>query len=454
MTKNRSTTTSRNTKVSSDVLQLPENRGSAVDAGRSVAQNTLYPRWLREAQDAARMILRSPDFLNQFLAAVKKQGLVGEEKAALVVLIVIVSRLLKRPLNLMLKGRSASGKNFVVRKVLSLVPRTAVIEITSSSARAWNYAEDAFCHRLVLLQERNEASGAVHPMRLLISEGKLVRIVTVRENGRWVTKRFVSRGPIASISTTTKDRLEPDDESRSLSLWTDESEAQTARIVHAYGYERRLSTFERRAWREIHNLLQQRSRHEILLPRWLRRFADHVYTKDLKVRRYYPAFIEACRTVALIRSFQKGLSSGDGVTVDFIDVAITASIMGEVSAESIHKSEGQVAETRKVVEQISRSKNGAPVGRKDLVAALRISKDQAFRMLSNADGAGAIFRANKNEKSNRKLYLPTPRPRFVPDPAELFEMLTDNDVPNRVEWINPLTGKATVYTRRRFAGKR
>ena len=414
----------------------------------------LTPGELRMAQDAARMILGSPDLFSEFLEAVRRQGLVGEEKAALVILIVVVSRLLKRPLNLMLKGKSSSGKNHVVRKVLSLVPRSAVIEITSSSARAWNYSRDAFRHRLVLLQERNEASGAVHPMRLLISEGKLVRLVTTRENGQWVTKRYVAQGPIASISTTTKDRLEPDDESRSLSCWTDESEAQTARIVHAYGFERRLSTFDRRAWREIHNLLQQRSHREILLPRWLHRFADLVYTKDLKVRRYYPAFVEACRTVALIRCFQKSPSSCGRLMVDFIDVAIAASIMDEVSAESIHKSEGPIGETRKVVEQISRSKNGAPVGRKDLEVELRISRGQAYRMLSSAADAGAIYRVNKPVKGNAKRYLPTPRPRFVPRPAELYAMLDDSEVPNRVEWVHPLTGKLVVHTRRRTGRKK
>jgi hypothetical protein len=411
----------------------------------------LTARERRETEDAARMILRSPDLLNQFLDAVKRQGLVGEEKAALVILIVVVSRLLKRPLNLLVKGRSSSGKNYAVRKVLSLVPRTAVIEITSSSARAWNYAEDDFCHRLVLLQEHNEAAGAVHPMRLLISEGKLIRLVTTREHGRWVTKRFVAHGPIASITTTTKDRLAPDDESRSISYWTDESNEQTARIVHAYGYEQPLSTFERRAWREIHNLLAERSHREISLPPWLHRLANLVYTKDLKVRRYYPAFVEACRATALIRSFQTRPSDKNQLTVDFVDVAMTAAILDEVSSESIHKAEGPMAETRATVEQISRSKNGAPVGPNDLTAALKISKDQAYRLLANAREAGAIYRANKNVKGGMKLYLATPRPRFVPDPAELYQMLGSSDVPNRVEWVHPLTGKVIVYERKRAA---
>jgi hypothetical protein len=411
-------------------------------------KNKLTPRDLREAQDAARMILASPDLFVQFLDAVKRQGLVGEEKAALVILIVVVSRLLKRPLNLLMKGKSSSGKNFAVRKVLSLVPSDAVIEITSSSARAWNYAEDDFCHRLVLLQERNEASGATHPMRLMISEGKLVRLVTIRENGRWVTKKFISKGPIATISTTTKDRLEPDEESRGISFWTDESEAQTARIVRAYGFDTQLPAFERKAWREIHHLLERSSHRDICLPPWLKRFADGVYTKDLKVRRYYPAFVEACRAVALMRSFQKGsrTSPKGRITVDFVDLAITASIMDEISAESIHRTEGQVAEIRKVVEQLSRSRDGTPVGKNDLMSEMAISKDQAYRMLNEAVEAGAIYRANKRAKGNVKLYLATPRPRFVPDPAELFQMLTESDVPNRIEWLHPITGEVVVYT--------
>jgi hypothetical protein len=41
---------------------------------------------------------------NEFLLAVKKVGLVGEELNALVVLIVAVSRLLPRPLSLFVKG--------------------------------------------------------------------------------------------------------------------------------------------------------------------------------------------------------------------------------------------------------------------------------------------------------------------------------------------------------------
>jgi hypothetical protein len=40
------------------------------------------------------------------------------------------------------------------------------------SALGWNHAGE-FCHRVVYLEEQNDASGAVHPARLLIRESRL-----------------------------------------------------------------------------------------------------------------------------------------------------------------------------------------------------------------------------------------------------------------------------------------
>src|SRR5690242_2542532 len=145
-------------------------------------------------------LLQNPDFFQQYYNALQRLGLVGEERNASVLLITAVSRLLDRPLNIMVKGQSSSGKNYAVNRVLRLVPEDAVRELSSSSAKAWNYAGDVFRHKIIYLQERNEASGAMHPARQLISEGQLIRLVPVMEGGVWKTKRFVAAGPIASIS--------------------------------------------------------------------------------------------------------------------------------------------------------------------------------------------------------------------------------------------------------------
>ena len=95
-----------------------------------------------------------------------------------------LSRILSRPLNAFVKGHSSAGKNWLVTRILRLTPRSAVAEITSASDKAWNYSGSNFRHRVVYVQEQNEAAGTIDPIRLLISEGKLVRIVTRFEGGK------------------------------------------------------------------------------------------------------------------------------------------------------------------------------------------------------------------------------------------------------------------------------
>jgi hypothetical protein len=206
-----------------------------------MGKHKVTQRERKRAEKEARKLLRSARFFNEFLLAVKKVGLVGEELNALVLLVVAASRLLPRPLSLFVKGHSSAGKNWLVTRVLRLMPKSAMAEITSASDKAWNYSQSDFRHRVVYLQERNDAAGNVHPIRLLISEGKLIRIVTGFENGKRVTKKHVARGPVAAISTTTKNRLEIDDETRHISIWVDESKEQTREIVRSYIRERRVN---------------------------------------------------------------------------------------------------------------------------------------------------------------------------------------------------------------------
>src|SRR5437660_4633798 len=97
---------------------------------------------LRRARAEAQKLLESERLCNAFLEAVKKDGLVGEEDAALALFVASVSRLRRRPLCVFVKGHSSSGKNWLVTRVLSLMPKSAFREITSASAKAWNYGED------------------------------------------------------------------------------------------------------------------------------------------------------------------------------------------------------------------------------------------------------------------------------------------------------------------------
>jgi hypothetical protein len=401
----------------------------------------------RREQKKARKLLQSPRFFNEFLRTIHRAGLVGEEQNALVLLIVVVSRILPRPLNVFVKGPSSGGKNWLVKKILRLAPKSAVVEITSASEKAWNYSGSDFRHRVVYVQEQNEAAGTIDPIRLFISEGKLIRIVTSFKDGKRVIKRYVARGPVAAISTTTKNRLKIDDENRHVSIWIDGSSEQTLRIAKAQTQQREpIGCKERRAWRAVHRLLEKKVGTDVVFPKWFEEIPDQLFVGDLRVRRYYPAFVEACRTVCLIRSFQpdRKLSKHGELVVDFADFAITALIFDSVFVESLHLGKGAGEATRKLFEKIH-AREKRPVEAKDIVSELKISKDKAYNKLRYAEQLGVIRRANKPERSNRKLFLPVPRPRFVPDPERLFRKLKDLD--ETVRFVHPLTEEWVIYRR-------
>ena len=399
------------------------------------------------AERDARKLLQSTRFFNEFLRAIKRAGLIGEEQNALVLLIVVVSRILPRPLNAFVKGPSSGGKNWLVTRILRLTPESAVAEITSASEKAWNYSGSDFRHRVVYVQEQNEAAGTIDPIRVFISEGKLIRIVTSFEKGKRVTKRYVARGPVAAISTTTRNRLKIDDENRHVSIWIDRSPEQTRRIAKSYTQQDEpMSCKESRTWHAVHRLLEKKIGTDVVFPKWFGQVAERLFTDDLRVRRYYPAFVEACRTVCLIRSFQPGrkLSKHGKLVVDFADFAITALIFDSVFVESLHLGKGGGEATRRLVEVIA-AREKRPVGVKDITKELKISKDKAYSKLRYANRAGVIRQANTPQKSNPKLYLSTPPPRFVPDPEKLFRKLKDLD--ETVRFVHPLTGEPVIYRR-------
>jgi hypothetical protein len=400
----------------------------------------------RKAERDAKKLLRSPRFFHELLLALKKDGLVGEEQNALVLFIVVVSRLLLRPLNAFVKARSSVGKNFLINKVLRLLPRHAIAEITSVSERAWNYMGTRLRHTVVYLQERNEAAGNVHPLRLLISEDKIIRRVTRWKDGRLSTRKYIAYGPVASISTGTK-QLKIDDQTRHISISLNETADQTRKIVKAYTRQSTcLSRQELRTWHMVQRLLEKRMGLEITFPEWFDRVGDWVFVKDPSVRRYYPAFIEACRTVCLIRSFQSRKSSGaTQLTVDFADFALTALIFDRVFVESLRLRKGVNESTRDLVDRLA-AQTGKPVSAKDVAREREVSMDRAYQVLRSAETAGVIERANEPEKGNLKLYLAVPPPRFVPDPKRLFRKLHLRET---VRIFHPIAGEEIVYRRKR-----
>jgi len=393
--------------------------------------------------ELVRMALH-PKFFSELLKMLHRAGLVGEDKNALALYVAAVSRLRKKPLNVLVKGSSGSGKNFIVKAVLGFIPPVEIEEITSSSGASWNYQGTKLRNKILYFQEENEAAGNVHPTRLLISENKIVRQITVRRGGAWTTEQQVTEGPVACISTTTKNHLEVDDESRHISLWVDETEDQTREIVQSMVEEREaLQPEDIQMLQGIQSHFKIRARVPIATPKWLKVVAAQINVENLRARRYFQAFLDACKVVCLIQSFcrKEGVCKGQ-LTLRFSDYAVTNLILDEALGNSLNKATDEEIETKRSVQSLAAEK-GRGIQASDLARAQSVPEHLAYARLRAAAEAGIIQRSNPSEKGNRKLYLPAASLGFLPDPATVFNQIAKLE--QKVSFFHPVTGELVVY---------
>jgi DNA primase len=404
-----------------------------------------------ERKVRAMKLLRSPHFFDLFLKDVSKAGLVGEQKNVLAIFRLGLSRLFARPLNLFVKGPSSTGKNFLVKTVLRFFPANCVIEMTSGTGASWSYQNRNLVHKVVYVQEQNTAAGDIHPARLLISENELIRMVTVRSGKKFRVTKKVTKGPAAFISTTTKDKLAVDDETRHFSIWTDNSPEQTRRILLAEANTGKgISDDELAVWHEVQRLLAERGKLPIEVGSWVEVLANQISPENERVRRYFPAFLQACQTVCLARSFQfdeDELEKRGVLKVRFTDYAIASLILDTALNQSLSYSDDEDRQLQEAMDRIWKRTKRNGVEASELARELRISEGKAYSRLREAAASGAIRRVNEPAKGNKKLYLPTAPAQMLPEPAAVFTALSHG--PSAVRFIHPVSGEAVEYRKRR-----
>lgn len=195
----------------------------------------------RKAKEKAEELLEHPDLLAIVVDAVNRQGVVGERPLVALTYLATVSRLLPRPLYLLLQGDPSSGKTMIARSVCGLVPPDIVLDATDVTANSLYYMGNLGIKRKVLLlgerkrQVDDSAADATKALRELSETGCLSKLMPVkRQDGSFVTECIELEGPAALIETASHDRIAQEDQTRQVAVWTDDSPEQTRRVLRAY----------------------------------------------------------------------------------------------------------------------------------------------------------------------------------------------------------------------------
>ena len=280
-----------------------DNNSSNINGANGACQSEL---------ERASPIADELDILSLF-ADVLAAMVVGEAASAKILYLALTSRLLERPVSIVIKSESSSGKSFVSEQVLKFFPETAYKLLSSSSGKFLQYLDEDLRHRFLVVAEAAGLNEDLdYALRTLLSEGVLRHGTVETAGGKPKAVEIVSEGPTGALITTTKTALHPENETRFLSLGVDESEVQTRNIFRrqaerfAEGLPQKAGDkFLLEPWREFQEWLAEEGLRKVVVP-YAQAIAEVFPTAHLRARRDFNVVNTLVMAHALPTPRQKG----------------------------------------------------------------------------------------------------------------------------------------------------
>jgi DNA primase/energy-coupling factor transporter ATP-binding protein EcfA2 len=253
-------------------------------------------------------ILQSQNPIKQINQLIGKSGVTGEENNRIFLFVIASSYKMPDTLHALIQGSSGSGKTMLLKTIYDLMPSedsTKFTRVTDSSF--YNYPEHYFVNRLVCFEDIDGLKeDALYAVRELISNELLVSSTSIKtESGQITGAEKTVRGPIASISCTTKGEIYEDNMSRVFLIAVDESHEQTKRIIQ-YQQQKASGTIDRREEKKAKELLQNSIR--LLKPcEVINPFASKIQLPEEahKIRRLNDLYLSFVKQVTLLNQYQR-----------------------------------------------------------------------------------------------------------------------------------------------------
>lgn len=279
-------------------------------------------------REEALALLKDPRLLDRVVSDLERLGCVGEREALALGYLGVVSRLLDKPLGLMILARSGAGKTTVQDAVCDFVPEESLVKYTRITGQALFYKEeDALVHKVLAIEEDAGAESAAYAIRNLQSSQTLTIAATRTDpaTGKLRTNAYRVKGPVFIMLTTTNPQaLDYETRNRFLEVTVDESHEQTARILKAQREEDTLEGLLRQAERERIMRLHQNAQRLLRPLKVLNPFARKLTypAHGLKMRREQKKYLTLLKAMALLHQYQRPVQRAerDGVSIEYVEI--------------------------------------------------------------------------------------------------------------------------------------
>lgn len=367
-------------------------------------------------------IATMPDILEAFAVELRAAGVVGEDRLAQVTYLALTSRVLERPVSIVIKGPSAAGKSFVTEQVLKYFPESAYKSLSGMSEHALAYLDEPLSHRFLVVYEAAGLAGdlASYLVRSLLSEGRVEYVTVVKGKAGPVPKTLVIEGPTGVLTTTTAISLHPENETRLLSVPACDTADQTKAVFYALASEVQAQARPVEEWHQLQEWLEE-GETRVTIP-FARQLADLVPPVAVRLRRDFSTVLNLTRAHALLHRASRDRDTDGRVVATVADYAAVRELIADLVAEEVGATVSRaVQETVHAVARLSGERQKA-VSLRDLAAALELDKSAAARRARHAIDRGYLknLEDKKGKPARYEPAEPLPADRVVlPLPVSL-----------------------------------
>ena len=359
----------------------------------------------REAMAVCFELARSPRILDELASDAANAGITGEEHTVKLTYLAMTSRVFDRVVSSAVKGQSASGKSYVAAKVLRFFPESAYYEMTAASEHALIYDKEPLEHRILVVYEASglESEKFSYIVRSLLSEGKLRYPTVVKKDGELVTVMIEREGPTGLLTTTTALHLHHENETRLLSLASDDSEEQTSAVVLETAEEDRAEVdFER--WHALQRWLELGDC-KVTIP-YAKALARLIPPVAVRLRRDFGALLALIRAHALLHQATRE-RGGKGIVANLEDYAAVRDLVARLISEAVEKT--VKPEVREIVATVA-AHDKQHVTQGMLADELKLDKGTVSRRVRAALDGGYLVNQEERKGRPHKLVIGAPPP--------------------------------------------
>jgi hypothetical protein len=272
-------------------------------------------------------------------------------------------------------------------------------------------------HRFVVVGERShseedEAADATRSLREMLSEGRLSKLLPVKEDGRQHTIRIEQEGPIAYVESTTLTRVFEEDANRAILLNTDERPDQTKRILTATAavYSGGAAVDARSVIEKHHALQRMLEPYPVIVP-YAARLADAIDHHRVEARRAFPHLLSMIQASALLHQRQRRVDVDGRLLANADDYCLVRHLLGGPMARQLG---GRLSEpAARFLERLREWFGTGEFSKPDAKRKETGSKSAVYGWIAELVGAGLVEQVQKQHGNKAGLFRLT---GGAPDP--------------------------------------